>query len=126
MNICSTTDKSCRISRCVGMTALVAIGIAALGWVVMLLWNWLLPTLFVGVQPVSYCQALGVLLLCKILFGSFRCCRCRQRQPRGENMTQDEREQLRSRLASRWGNWCGTPKQDEASFKGESANADQR
>jgi len=122
MNLCRTKGKSCRISHCIGMAALVVIGIAVLGWVVMLLWNWLLPNLFTGVEPVSYCQALGVLLLSKILFGNFRCCRGRRHHLRGENMTQEEREQLRSR----WGNWCCTTKQDEAPSTDEPSKTEQR
>ena len=38
----------------------------------MLLWNWLLPTVFIGAQSIGYWPALGILLLSKILFGGFR------------------------------------------------------
>jgi len=41
--------------------------IAALGAVTMLLWNWLITTLFNG-PILSYAQALGLLVLSKILF----------------------------------------------------------
>lgn len=44
--------------------------LAFFGWIVMLLWNWLMPDLF-GLSPVSFWQAAGLLLLCKILFGGF-------------------------------------------------------
>lgn len=40
------------------------------GWVVMLLWNAILPELL-GVKDIRYGQALGLLVLCRILFGSF-------------------------------------------------------
>ena len=47
------------------------------GGVVMLLWNWLLPPLF-GWREVTFWQALGLLALCRILFGGFgRVLRCR-------------------------------------------------
>lgn len=36
--------------------------------VVMVLWNWLLPTLF-GLTIITFWQALGILVLSKILFG---------------------------------------------------------
>jgi hypothetical protein len=42
--------------------------IALGGWVVMLLWNWLLPPLF-GWTTIGFWQALGLLALCRILFG---------------------------------------------------------
>lgn len=37
---------------------------------VMLLWNWLLPVLF-GLPIITFWQSLGLLLLCKLLFGGF-------------------------------------------------------
>ncbi len=47
----------------------IAVG-TALGGVVMLLWNNLLPELF-GFRKISFWQALGLLALCRILFGNF-------------------------------------------------------
>jgi hypothetical protein len=44
----------------------VAIG----GLVVMNLWNWLIPAIF-GLKVISFTQALGLLVLSKILFGGF-------------------------------------------------------
>ena len=38
--------------------------------VVMLLWNWLLPGLF-GLHAINFAQAMGILVLSKILFGSW-------------------------------------------------------
>ena len=40
------------------------------GWVVMLLWNWLMPEIF-GLKQVTYWQAWGLLVLSSILFKSF-------------------------------------------------------
>jgi hypothetical protein len=40
------------------------------GYVVMLLWNWLMPTLF-GLGTIGFWQAVGVLVLVKLLFGGF-------------------------------------------------------
>ena len=48
------------------MAALVTLG----GWAVMRLWNWLTPALF-GWNVVAFWQALGLLLLCRILIGGF-------------------------------------------------------
>ncbi len=44
-----------------------AAGIVA---VVMLLWNWLIPTIF-GITTITYWQAAGLLILSRILFGAF-------------------------------------------------------
>ncbi|WP_296151818.1 hypothetical protein [uncultured Flavobacterium sp.] len=50
---------------------LIIAGIFILGAVVMLLWNAILPDVL-GVAAVNYWQALGILVLSKILFGGFR------------------------------------------------------
>ena len=95
---------------------LVLIGIAALGWVVMALWNWLLPNLFLGVREISYVQAMGVLLLSKILFGGFRghCdMHSKWHQSRLANMTQEEREKFQSGMRG----WCGRGKSVETEAK---------
>jgi hypothetical protein len=49
--------------------AIGGIGLAFLfGWILMLLWNWLMPEIF-GLKTISYWQAWGLLLLSCILFG---------------------------------------------------------
>ena len=42
-----------------------------LGAVVMWLWNAILPSLL-DIKPITYWQSVGLLVLCKILFGNFR------------------------------------------------------
>ena len=49
-----------------GMVIFIRIG----GEVVMHLWNWLAPALF-GLRLITFWQALGLLALCRILFGGF-------------------------------------------------------
>src|ERR1051326_6252654 len=48
----------------VGMALFIFVG----GEIVKLLWNWLLPPLF-GWREITFWQGLGILLLCRILFG---------------------------------------------------------
>jgi len=87
-----------------GMLLFVFVG----GEVVKLLWNWLLPTLF-GWRQVGFWQALGLLALCRILFGGFaghgihRSGIRRRMAERCESMTPEEREQFRQRIRERWG-----------------------
>jgi hypothetical protein len=50
----------------VGTAAVAAFGLA-LGIAVMLLWNWLLPTLF-DFPETTYWQAVGLFVLCHLLF----------------------------------------------------------
>jgi hypothetical protein len=86
------------------MVLFIAIG----GEVVMLLWNWLLPQLF-GWPEVTFWQALGILLLCRILFGGFGrrgFYRSRFRRRMAESwdaMTPEERERLRQGVRTRCG-----------------------
>ena len=74
--------------------------------IVMHLWNWLLPPLFDWPQ-ITFWQALGILALCRILFGGFGCRGCshsnwrRRMADRCENMTPEERERFRQRMRER-------------------------
>jgi len=106
---CSNDKSGCK-ARCFKIALMAVAGIAALGWVVMLLWNWLMPALFAGAAAVDYVQALGILLLSRILFGGFRggCHgRWKEHRQRWESMTPEEREQLKGHFRSRWGH-CGS------------------
>lgn len=47
--------------------------VAVFGGLVMLLWNWLMPDIF-GLSEISFWQSIGLLLLCKILFGGISGC----------------------------------------------------
>jgi len=80
------------------------------GELVLQLWNWLLPTLF-GWRQITFWQALGLLALCRILFGGFGRhgsggpnFRGRMRMKnRCGNMTPEEREKFRQAMRERWG-----------------------
>lgn len=76
------------------------------GEIVMHLWNWLLPPLF-GWHLITFWQALGLLLLCRILFGGLG--RGGPRGPRGprfrgcRKMTPEERERFRKAMDEGYG-----------------------
>jgi len=77
------------------------------GEIVRQLWNWLVPSLF-GWREITFWQALGLLALCRILFGGFtlgsgRSNFRRCRGARFEHMTPEERERFRERMRGRWG-----------------------
>lgn len=90
------------------MLVLIPAFVALGGAVVMLLWNWLVPTLF-GLHAVTFWQALGLLALCRILFGGFgrsgghRSGMRRRWAERWERMTPEERERFRRSFRGRWG-----------------------
>jgi hypothetical protein len=55
------------IAKLLAIFGLIALVAALAAFPVMWLWNWLMPTLF-GLREVSALQALGLSLLCSILF----------------------------------------------------------
>ena len=81
-----------------------------LSFVVMRLWNWLTPALF-GWHVITFWQALGVLILSKILFGGFRgrpgphMYWRRRMMERWAHMTPAEREKFRESMRGRCGSW---------------------
>ncbi len=86
------------------------IAITAFGFIVMSLWNAILPAVL-GVKAITFIQALGILLLSKILFGGFgggRRWRGSQAwkekvKQRFENMTPEEKDKFKAE----WKNRCG-------------------
>jgi hypothetical protein len=88
----------------VGVIGVVAL--AGFGFVVMSLWNWLAPAVF-GLRSITFWQALGVLILSKILFGGFRGRPGygghwrRRMSERWQQMTPEEREQFRQGMFGR-------------------------
>lgn len=81
--------------------------IALGGLIVRELWNWLLPTLF-GLPHVTFWQALGLLALCRILFGGLgmpgsHSGMRRRMAGRWESMTPEERERFKHGIRARWG-----------------------
>jgi len=105
-------SKSKRLKRLIWIAPLAILGMVIFSWiggqVVMLLWNWLAPALF-GLRPITFWQALGLLALCRILFGGFGLSggsshRSRRRMAeRLEQMTPEEQERFRQGMRSRGG-----------------------
>lgn len=90
-----------KMSRVMVFAPLAIVGIAIFaaigGGLVMFLWNWLAPELF-GLRLITFWQALGLLALCRILFGGFgKGGGHRSSRSRGKF---DER--FRERMAERW------------------------
>lgn len=91
-----------------------AVIVAAIGAVTMLLWNWLMPTLF-ALPQLGFWQALGLLLLAKILFGGWGSRGCRGRGDHAwkhryfeklSTMSPEERERFKARMREKW---CAPP-----------------
>ena len=64
-------QKNYRRKRFFFIPFAIVAAVLLFGGVVMLLWNAILPPVL-GVAALNYWQAVGLLLLCRILFGGFR------------------------------------------------------
>ncbi|HYL01090.1 MAG TPA: hypothetical protein VEU78_07840 [Steroidobacteraceae bacterium] len=108
-----------RVAQAVAITVAAIVFIAVFGWVVMLLWNYVVPPVFHG-PAIGYGQAFALLVLCRILFGGLRGWRGahgRWRRhawrERWESMTPEERSRLRERFMQRCGRGLGAPPEDQ-------------
>ena len=93
-----------------GVVALVALAVYGL-------WNGVL-TEVVGVKAVTYWQALGILVLSRLLFGGFPGrrggpfgppWRRRMMMKRWESLTSEQREKMREEMRKRFGDWPKPP-----------------
>jgi hypothetical protein len=69
------------------------------GTVVLLLWNWLMPAIF-GWREITFWQALGLLALCRILFGGLG--RHGGRRSHSD-FTPEQKARFRQRMRERFG-----------------------
>ena len=92
----------------------VIAALLAFGAVVMLLWNAIVPGL-TGWAMLTYPKAIGLLVLCKILFGGFRggaVPSWKHRMMHGMRSGKDWEglsEEERARLKEEWSKRCGSP-----------------
>ena len=102
--------KRHRFVRGLKFVLFAALLATVVGFGVMSLWNWLMPALF-GWHLINFWQAVGVLVLSKILFGGFRGHPGRHRYwrrrmiERWEQMTPEEREKFRQGVRGRCGSF---------------------
>lgn len=81
--------------------------IVVFGSITMLLWNWLVPDLFQG-PSINFWQALGLLLLSKILFSGFggkggHGGHWKQKYAdKLASMSPEDRERFKSRIREKW------------------------
>ncbi|OFW05865.1 MAG: hypothetical protein A3H96_15685 [Acidobacteria bacterium RIFCSPLOWO2_02_FULL_67_36] len=101
-----------RMKRVIFIAPLAILGILLFGFIggeiVKLLWNWLLPPIF-GWREVTFWQALGMLALCRILFGGLG---------RGGGTRSNVRRRVADRLADRIGDrWDGMTPEERDRFR---------
>ena len=83
------------------IAVIAVVAAVVVGFVVMSLWNWLVPALF-GRPTISFAEAIGLFILAKLLFGGFRGgvgpghYWRRRMHERWEQMSPEERERFRA------------------------------
>jgi hypothetical protein len=96
------------IFRGLRLMAFGALALALLGYVVMTLWNAVLPAV-TGLHAITFVQGLGLLVLSRILFGGLRGWGRRgghwraRMHARWQQMSPEERERFRDTMGSRRG-----------------------
>ena len=94
------------IFRALKMITFAALAVTLLGYVVMSIWNAVLPAV-TGLHSITFVQALGLLVLSRILFGGLRGWGRRgghwraRMHARWQQMSPEERERFRDILGSR-------------------------
>lgn len=97
--------KGNKVIKGIGIALMGAAAIFGITYVVMWLWNSILPDL-IHVNTIGYWQSMGLLVLCKILFGGmkFNGHRSNKQHMRQKfmNMSEEEREAFKQKMRERW------------------------
>ena len=109
-------------------TVIAVVFVLVFGFITMILWNGLMPAVF-GLSSISFIQALGLLLLSKILFGGWGGCKgghahshmnWKQRyREKLADMSPEEKARFKKRM---WEKWC--PETKNASQPNDRASND--
>ncbi len=97
-----------KIQKIIKVILIGIVAVAVFGFVVMALWNSLIPSI-IGWHTITFWQAVGLLLLSKILFGGFRGGPGRGMHWRGRmqekwaQMSPEEREKFSQGMGGRFG-----------------------
>ena len=101
-------DQPYRRRHFPGFLMIIA-AVFALSWIVMLLWNAILPDL-VHVSPITYWKSMGLLALCRILFGGFKFGPPNGRRPFGPGRWREKwmnmSEEQRAKFKEEWKEKC--------------------
>lgn len=98
-----------KLKKVLMVIVIAAAAITVFGFIVMSLWNAILPAVL-GVKAITFVQALGILVLSKILFGGFG---------RGGGPFGRRKQEFREQMKAKWG--AMTPEEREK-FKAEWKN----
>lgn len=115
-----------RVAKVIKVILVVIVALLVFGFATMHLWNWLMPAIF-GLRTITFLQALGLVVLGKILFGGFhrhggggRGWK-RHMEQRWAQMSPEEQERFRAGMRGR--RWCSGPPQSKPGAEQESMHA---
>src|SRR5262249_11879857 len=102
-----TVMKQHRFARALKFLLFAVIAVTLVSAVVLGLWNWLMPALF-GLRVITFWEAMGLLVLSRVLFGRFGGPGWRMRwrhrmMARWNQMTPEERERFMAGMKARCG-----------------------
>jgi hypothetical protein len=90
------------------------------GEIVKSLWNWLMPSIF-GLRQIVFWEALGILVLCRILFGGHgfsRGARSSMRGGEGHGLRRRFADRVSDRMADRMGErWTAMTPEERERFR---------
>jgi len=110
MNCKNENNKKSNVLKAIFIPPAVIAGILIFTWVVMALWNAILPQVL-GVHTVTFWQAMGILVLSKILFGGFgsgqnnnkrKNPQARELRKKWKGMTPEEKEKMKNEWYNRF------------------------
>ena len=115
------SKKSFVLKKVLSIILISTVAIVVFGGVVMLLWNNILAEVL-NISTITFGQALGILLLSKILFGGWRGGWGKGRhqwnskmKEKWSHMTPEEREKFREQWQKRCGSWGAFNKKETTS-----------
>ena len=113
-----------RVFHVLRILAILVVAFTLFGFVASRLWNGLMPSLF-GLRTITFWQAVGLVVLGRLLFGGFRPGFGgppwrRHMMARWEQMTPEEREKFRAGMRGRCG-WRASSDQPSAAPQPQAA-----
>lgn len=102
--------KFSKATKFIFFLPVVALIATLLGYTIMYLWNWILPEV-ANTGRLNFWQALGLLVLCRLLFGNFNKGRnhfhekAQKMRSKWQSMNEEERAKFKEEYRNRCGSW---------------------
>jgi len=107
-------------AKAIFFAAMAIVFVFAVGYIVMYLWNWILPDA-IGANEITFWKAIGLFVLTRILFGGFKSGRSGHRRRKGREWKEkwmNLSEEERSEFKQKWkGDWKDMTQEERTAFK---------